>query len=92
MLFANRRDFRDDCVGGRTDLEVLRDVLSVDGTPCALFVEPTDTEAFAAAVRRVFENESVAAALSASGRRLKDRFPLKRMIDEYIGLFDLPKA
>ena len=75
-----------------TDLEVLRDVLSVDGTPCALFVEPTDTEAFAAAVRRVFENESVAAALSASGRRLKDRFPLKRMIDEYIGLFDLPKA
>jgi len=71
------------------DIQVLRDVLSVEGAPCALFVNAADTEAFAAAVRRVFENEDVAKALAASGRRLKERFPLKRMIDEYVKLFDL---
>jgi len=71
------------------DLEVLRDVLSVNGSPCALFVDASNSEAFAAAARRIFDDKATAAAISDAGRRLKDRFPLDAMIDEYMKLFAL---
>ena len=73
------------------DLEVLRDVLKVEGEPCALFVDAADTPAFAAAARRVFEDPALAATLSARGRRLKDRFPLDAMVDAFMKLIP-PRA
>jgi len=72
-------------------LDVLRDVLAVDGEPCALFVDAADTKAFAAAVRRVLDDEALRAALVAQGRRLSERYPLDKMIDDYLDLVT-PKA
>ena len=38
------------------DLDVLREVLAVDGEPCALFVDVSDTEAFARAVQQLIKD------------------------------------
>ena len=35
-----------------SDIDVLREVLTLDGEPCALFVDPDYTEGFAKAVER----------------------------------------
>ncbi|HLW91029.1 MAG TPA: glycosyltransferase family 4 protein, partial [Roseiarcus sp.] len=65
------------------DLDVLRKVLSVDGAPCAIFADAGDLDAFAAAVKSVLTDRSLAAALIAKGRRLKERYPLTAMTDAY---------
>ena len=70
------------------NIEVLREVLSVDDEPCAVFVEATDSAAFAAAIRHVLDDSAAAARLSAAGRRLKQRYPLSRMTDAYAGLMN----
>jgi glycosyltransferase involved in cell wall biosynthesis len=70
------------------DIEVLREVLAVDGEPCAFFVDARDTEAFGAAVRRALDDAGFAAELRARGRRLKERFPLDKMVDEYLALME----
>lgn len=74
------------------DIEVMRDVLAVDGEPCALFVDVRDTGAFAAAVRRALDDRELAADLRARGRRLKERYPLDAMIDEFIRLMEPSRA
>ena len=74
------------------DLDVLRDVLSVEGEPCALFVDARDTPAFAAAVRRVFEDLALQARLTDLGKRLNERFPLGKMVDEYLKLMETEAA
>lgn len=70
------------------DLPVLRDVLSVDGAGCALFVDARDTRAFARAVERVLDDGALSASLTGAGRRLCQRFPLDRMIDQYLALME----
>jgi glycosyltransferase involved in cell wall biosynthesis len=74
------------------DIEVLRDVLAVGGEPCALFVDATDTAAFASAVRRVLENPELQAKLTSVGRRLVERYPLDAMIEDYVRLMEKPAA
>lgn len=69
-------------------LPVLEHVLSVDGQPCALFVDADDTQAFAAAVRRVLEDADFGASLKLAGRRLRERYPLDAMVDRYAGLVE----
>ncbi len=69
------------------DIAVLREVLSVDGAPCALFVEARDTKAFARAVRRVLDDAALRASLTTAGQRLSGRYPLDGMIDAYVKLF-----
>lgn len=64
-------------------LPVLREVLTVDREPCALFVDVDDTAAFAAAIRRLLDEGSLAAVLSQRGRRLRERYPLDVMVDAY---------
>jgi glycosyltransferase involved in cell wall biosynthesis len=71
------------------DLQVLREVLAVDGEPCALFVDAHEAAAFAAAVRRVLDDSKLREALTARGRRLRERYPLERMIDEFLVLMEL---
>lgn len=73
------------------NIEVLNDVLKVDGEPCALFVDARDTTVFAAAVRRALDDAQVNAALTRSGRRLAARYPLDKMVDEYLQLIE-PRA
>ena len=65
------------------DLPVLREVLDVDGQPCARFVDAADTGAFAAAIQQNFDNPSQAACMGALGRRLSDRYSLAAMVDAY---------
>ncbi len=72
-----------------SDIEVLREVLSVDGASCALFVEATDTRAFAHAVRRVLGDAALRASLTETGRCLCERYPLDEMIAQYVKLFEV---
>jgi glycosyltransferase involved in cell wall biosynthesis len=67
-------------------LTVLKDVLSVEGEPCAIFVDVDDRVAFASAVKQVLEDFALAARLGATGRRLKQRYPLNAMTDAYADL------
>ena len=64
-------------------LDVLREVLCVDGEPCAIFADALNQTAFADAVREVLFDAAVAARLIANGKRLKQRFPLSAMMDGY---------
>lgn len=65
------------------DLPVLREVLQVEGQPCALFVEATDTAAFADAVRSLVDNRELANELSARGTKLAAHYSLEGMVDAY---------
>jgi L-malate glycosyltransferase len=65
------------------DLEVLREVLAVEGEPCAAFADASDPEAFLRQVRRVLRDPALAATLVARGRRLKLRYSLDAMTDAY---------
>ncbi|WP_330082674.1 glycosyltransferase family 4 protein [Methylocystis iwaonis] len=68
------------------DIEVLREVLAVDGEPCAIFVDARDTKAFAAATRRLLSDAELSTKLTAVGRRLTERYPLDAMIEDYVRL------
>ena len=70
------------------DIPVLREVLAVNGEACALFTDARDTEAFAATVRQVFADRALSARLSALGRQMKDRYPLSKMVDDYLRLVE----
>lgn len=70
------------------DLDVLRDVLHVDGSPCALFADAGDPEAFAGAVDRILLESDIADALRAAGRRLAGRYPVAAMVDHYATLIE----
>lgn len=70
------------------DIEILREVLAVEGASCALFVEASDTKAFARAVSSVVEDAELRASLINSGAQLCRRYPLDDMIDQYLALLD----
>lgn len=72
------------------NIDVLREVLAVDGSPCALFVDAADTKAFARAVRRVLDDPELEATLTGRGKRLAERYPLDAMLDEYLRLMERP--
>jgi glycosyltransferase involved in cell wall biosynthesis len=75
-----------------SDIEVLREVLAVDGEPCALFVDPQDTEAFAEAVEQLLEDQDLASTLIARSRGLKERYALDTMADRYADIIrSLPR-
>jgi glycosyltransferase involved in cell wall biosynthesis len=65
------------------DLAVLREVLAVDDHPCALFVDANYTDSFSQAVSCLFSDEALCQRLTSAGRRLKARFPLEEMCDQY---------
>lgn len=65
------------------DLEVLREVLAVDGEACALFVDVGNSAQFADAVSRVLTDADLRQQMTERGMRLKDRYPLDKMFDDY---------
>jgi glycosyltransferase involved in cell wall biosynthesis len=70
------------------DLPVLREVLSVNGEPCALFVNPDDTAAFAASVRSLLTDATLRNALIARGHGLSRRFSVDAMVNSYIDMLE----
>ncbi len=64
-------------------LEVLQEVLSADGEPCALFVDSNDTPALAEAVRRILDDPGLAATLRARAAKLSARYSLDAMVEAY---------
>jgi glycosyltransferase involved in cell wall biosynthesis len=68
------------------DIPVLREVLAVDGSRCALLVDVDKVEAFAGAVRTLLTNTELARTLSERARGLAQRFPLDGMVDAYEAL------
>jgi glycosyltransferase involved in cell wall biosynthesis len=69
-----------------SDIDVLREVLTLDGEPCALFVDPDYTEGFAKAVERLLTDDNLSSVLIACSHGLKERYALDAMTDRYAEL------
>jgi glycosyltransferase involved in cell wall biosynthesis len=74
------------------DLDVLRETLSVDQDPCALFVDADDPKAFAAAVERLLDDYDLRAALTSRGAALSRRYSLDTMVQRYADLIEASVA
>jgi glycosyltransferase involved in cell wall biosynthesis len=70
------------------DHAVLREVLAIDGNPCALFVDPDDAGAFAAAVRSLLTDRDLSARLTSRGKRLSQRYSIEAMVDHCAALIE----
>ncbi len=68
------------------DLPVLREVLTVDGQPCALFADAANVEDFGAKIDIVFGDHRQAASMASLGRKLAARYSVAGMVDAYAGL------
>jgi glycosyltransferase involved in cell wall biosynthesis len=68
------------------DLPVLREVLSIDGKPAALFVDAADTAVFANAVARVLHDKPLSDELRRNGKGLKSRYSVNAMVEAYAGI------
>jgi glycosyltransferase involved in cell wall biosynthesis len=67
-------------------LDVLREVLAIEGEACAVFVDPANTHAFAKAVRGVLADPRLAQTLTERGRKLRQRYSLNDMVEAYEAL------
>lgn len=65
------------------DLAVLREVLAVDDKPAALFVDAADHQQLGAGVARVLADAPLRADLVAAGAKLRTRYSVAHMVDEY---------
>lgn len=65
------------------DLDVLREVLAINGKPCADIVDVKDIDQFSSAVRRVLEDRKHAEQMSTRSIILKDKYSLAAMVDAY---------
>ncbi len=70
------------------DLDVLREVLAVDGEPCALFADVNDTKAFAERVQRVIEDKDLRKHLTSRAPKLSSRYSLDVMVGRYAALIE----
>lgn len=70
------------------DLPVLREVLSCNGKPAALFVDASDDTKFRAAVAAILTNRVLGEELRQTAKSLASRYSLKTMIQEYIEIID----
>lgn len=73
------------------DLGVLREVLSDQGKPAAVFVEAADTAALSTAIAEVLGNPTLAAALRQSAQALKSRYSVDAMVDDYVRIIERTK-
>jgi glycosyltransferase involved in cell wall biosynthesis len=70
------------------DLPVLREVLSYQGKPAALFVDASDQDKLSAAVCRVLEDKALSTTLRHNAQGLKARYSVDAMVEEYIRILD----
>jgi glycosyltransferase involved in cell wall biosynthesis len=71
-----------------TDLAVLREVLSVEGKPAALFVDASDTARLSAAVSRVRDDKLLRDELRQNASGLRSRYSVKAMVDAYVEIIE----
>ena len=71
-----------------TDLPVLREVLSFEGKPAALFVDASDNAALSAAVSGVLNDASLRDELRQTAGGLKSRYSVKAMVDAYVEIIE----
>lgn len=67
-----------------TDLPVLREVLSFEGRPTALFVDAADHAKLSAAVSRLLTDHALRDELQQNARGLKLRYSVDAMVEEYV--------
>jgi len=67
-----------------TDLPVLREVLSFEGKPTALFVDASDPTKLSAAVSRLLTDRALSNDLRQNAKGLKLRYSVDAMVEEYV--------
>jgi glycosyltransferase involved in cell wall biosynthesis len=65
----------------------LREVLSYQDKPAALFVDASDSAMLAAAVSRVLEDNALSETLRQNAQGLKLRYSVDAMVDDYVQIF-----
>jgi glycosyltransferase involved in cell wall biosynthesis len=71
-----------------TDLPALREVLSFEGKPAALFVGASDTATLADAVSRILADQALSGELRRNARGLSVRYSVGKMVNEYAAILD----
>ncbi|MFB9263803.1 glycosyltransferase family 4 protein [Bradyrhizobium erythrophlei] len=66
------------------DLPVLREVLSFEGKPTALFVDASDNAQLSAAVSSILTNKTLREELRQNALGLRSRYSLDSMVEEYV--------
>ena len=69
-----------------SDIAVMREVLMVDERPCALFVDPADTDSFANAVDRLLRDDELRFSLMGHAHGLARRYSMDSMVDRCAAL------
>jgi glycosyltransferase involved in cell wall biosynthesis len=70
------------------DLAVLREVLSVEGKPAAVFVDAADDAKLLAAVSNVLTDTALSDVLRRNAKGLRSRYSVETMVDEYVQILD----
>ncbi|WP_454648950.1 glycosyltransferase family 4 protein [Bradyrhizobium liaoningense] len=71
-----------------TDLPVLREVLSYEGRPTALFVDASDHAKLSAAVSTLLTDEQLSDELRQNAKGLRLRYSVDAMVDEYVRILE----
>jgi len=71
-----------------TDLAVLREVLSFEGKPAALFVDASDVARLSAAVSNVLDDKLLRDELRHNASGLQSRYSVKAMVDAYVEIIE----
>ncbi|GGK34063.1 glycosyltransferase family 4 protein [Salinarimonas ramus] len=74
------------------DIPILREVLAVDGAPCAAFVDVDDAAALESAVAEALERTPAVAARVARAAGLAERYCASAMADAYAALVEAVAA
>lgn len=67
-----------------TDLTVLREVLSFEGRPTALFVDAADHAKLSAAVSQLLTDQALSDELRQNAKGLRLRYSVDAMVEEYV--------
>jgi glycosyltransferase involved in cell wall biosynthesis len=67
-----------------TDLPVLREVLSFEGRPTALFVDASDHTKLSATVSKLLTDQQLSDELRQNAKGLKLRYSVEAMVEEYV--------
>ncbi|TCU71293.1 glycosyl transferase family 1 [Bradyrhizobium sp. R2.2-H] len=71
-----------------TDLPVLREVLSYEGRPTALFVDASDHAKLSAAVSTLLTDQHLSDELRQNAKGLRLRYSVDAMVDEYVRILE----
>ncbi|MBH5389999.1 glycosyltransferase family 4 protein [Bradyrhizobium diversitatis] len=71
-----------------TDLPVLREVLSYEGRPTALFVDASDHAKLSAAVSTLLTDKHLSDELRQNAKGLRLRYSVDAMVDEYVRILE----